>query len=292
METRLLQSFLTVAQTGSLSGAAQTLHISQPALSRQIAALEKDLGQRLFSRGGRKLQLTGEGARFRKRAEEILELVDKTWRAFANPGQDINGDVYVGSGETRVLGFAAEIMREIRAFNPNIRFHIFSGDGDEVSERLNSGLLDFGLFIEPAQVSMYESIRLPETDTWGALMLKSHPLAKKPGVAPEDLWREPLIISKQNFMERHISKWMRRGFSELNIAATYNLLYNASILARKGLGIALGLDRLINLENDSELCFRPCQPELKVAVYFAWKKHNSFTPAVSLFLNKMIEKLS
>ncbi len=292
METRLLQTFLATVQTGTLSAAAQLLNISQPALSRQIAALEEDLGQQLFIRGGRKLQLTGEGMLFRKRAEEILELVDKTWSEFKNMGKDTNGDIYIGSGETWVLGFVAEIMREIRLSYPNIRFHIFSGDGDEVSERLNSGLLDFGLFIEPAQVSMYDSILLPEKDTWGALMLKCSPLAEKADVVPEDLWDEPLIISKQNFMESHISKWMRRDFTELNIAATYNLLYNASILVRKGLGIALGLDRLINLDNDSELCFRPCSPALKVAVYFAWKKQSSFSPAANLFLKRIMKKLS
>lgn len=173
METRLLQSFLAIVQIGSLSGAAKLLNISQPALSRQIVALEEDLGQKLFIRGGRKLQLTGEGMRFRKLAEEILELVEKTWCEFRNIGKQITGDVYVGSGETWFLGIVAEIMEEVRSYYPNIRFHIFSGDGDEVSERLNSGLLDFGLFIEPAQVSIYESIRLPEMDTWGALMLKS-----------------------------------------------------------------------------------------------------------------------
>lgn len=290
MEIRLLRNFLGVARAGTLSAAAEILNLSQPALSRQMAALEENLGTSLFIRAPRKLQLTGDGMRLRKRAEEIIELVDRTCAEFKLSGPEISGDIYLGSGETWVLGLVAEVMQEMRQSYPNVRFHIFSGDGDEVAEKLNNGILDFGLFIEPANVSGYDSLKLPQVDTWGALLPRSHPLASKASVSPEDLWSEPLIISKQKFMESHISRWMRRDFSDLNIVATYSLLYNASVMVRKGLGIALGLDRLINVESDNELCFRPCNPFLTVGVYFAWKKQKLLSIPAEMFLKMMREK--
>lgn len=292
MEIKILHNFLVLARMGNMTAAADFLNLTQPTLSRQLAALEEELGARLLERGGRKLALTAAGMRLRKRAEEILELVNKTQCEFRQPENELSGDIYLGSGESWVLGMIAEVMKKLRELSPRVRFHVFSGDGDEVSERLNNGLLDFGLFIEPAKVSAYKSIRLPGVDTWGALMRKESPLAARETITPEDLWQEPIIISKQSFMEWHISKWMRRDFSELNIAATYNLLYNASIMVRKGLGIALGLDRLINVSNDPEICFRPCNPALPVALYFAWRKQNLFSPAAQAFLNMVLNRFS
>lgn len=291
MEIRTLHNFIVLARLKNMTAAADFLNLTQPTLSRQLMSLEDELGAPLFERGGRRLTLTPAGARFRKRAEEIVALVDKTQSEFRRPGGELSGDVYLGSGESWAFGAVAQIMKELRDSSPGVRFHIFSGDGDEVAERLNSGLLDFGIFIEPASVTAYESIRLPETDSWGALMLRSHPLARKKSVVPEDLWGEPIIISKQSFMEWHISKWMRRNYSDLNIAATYNLLHNASILVRKGVGTALGLDRLINVRNDPEICFRPCNPALPVALYFAWKNQNLFSDAAQAFLNMVLSRL-
>lgn len=288
MDMKALHNFLFLARMGNMTAAAGALNLTQPTLLRQLACLEEELGAKLFERGGRKLILTAAGRRFRKRAEEILELVGKAKSEFRQARGELKGDVYLGSGETWALCSIAEIMREMRESHPCVRFHVFSGDGDEVSERLNSGLLDFGLFIEPAIVTAYESVRLPEMDNWGAIMLRSNPLAAKEVVRPEDLWAQPLIISKQTFMEGHISKWMRRNFSDLNIAATYNLLYNASIMVRKGVGIALGLDRLINVSNDPEICFRPCDPALPVALYFAWRKGNILSEVAQAFLDKTL----
>ena len=290
MEIKILHNFLVLSRMANMTAAADFLNLTQPTLSRQLAALEEELGALLFERGGRRLTLTAAGVRLKKRAEEILELVNRTQGEFRQPENELSGDIYLGSGESWVLGMVAEVMKKLRELSPRVRFHVFSGDGDEVSERLNNGLLDFGLFIEPARVSAYESIRLPEVDMWGALMLKESPLASRVAITPEDLWHEPIIISKQSYMEWHISKWMRREFSELNIAATYNLLYNASILVRKGLGIALGLDRLINVSNDPEICFRPCRPALPVALYFAWRKQNLFSPAAQAFLTMVLNR--
>lgn len=289
MDMKSLHNFLVLAHIGNMTAAAGSLNLTQPTLSRQLASLEEEVGAALFERGGRRLLLTPAGHRFRKRAEEILELVGKAKSEFIQTRGELKGDIYLGSGETWVLGSIADVMREMRESHPCVRFHVFSGDGDEVSERLDSGLLDFGLFIEPAIVTSYESIRLPDMDIWGAIMLRGDPLSAQKVVTPEDLWNKPLIISKQTFMEGHISKWMRRDFSDLDIAATYNLLYNASIMVRKGVGIALGLDRLINVSNDPEICFRPCSPALPVALYFAWRRQNILSEAAQAFLERILE---
>lgn len=288
MELKTLRSFLAIAREGNVTAAAESLHVTQPTLSRQLATLEEELGTPLFLRGSRKLTLTEGGARFRKRAEEILELVAKVQAEFRQPLDNVSGDIYIGSGETWVLGLVADTMRSMREEYPHVRFHIFSGDGDEVAERLNSGLLDFGIFIEPASVAGYESLRLPAMDTWGVLTLRTSTLANKKSIKPEDLWNEPLIISKQKYMDSHISKWMRKDFTQLNIVGTYNLLYNASIMVRKGLGHALGIDRLVNTPGDTELCFRPFNPQLHVAIYFAWKKYQIFSQPANLFLQRII----
>lgn len=290
MDIKALHNFIVLARAQNITAAAVLLNLTQPALSRQLAALEDELGGPLFERGARRLSLTPAGHRFRRRAEEILALVSKAQGEFKNSEGEVSGDIYLGSGETRAFGAIARIMRELRERHPGLRFHVFSGDGDEVSERLDSGLADFGLFIEPARVSSYESVRIPEEDSWGALMRRDSPLAAKDVIQPEDLWREPLIISKQSFMEGHIAKWMRRDFADLNIAATYNLLYNASIMVRQGLGTALGLDRLINVSNDPEILFRPCSPALPAALYFAWKRRNVFAPAQRVFLDSVLNK--
>lgn len=288
MDLSVLKNFIVIAHMGNMTAAAGHLNLTQPTLSRQLAALEEEMGTSLFDRAGRGLTLTAAGHHFRKRAEEILDLVDKAKFEFRQTHGELRGDIYIGSGETWVLGSIAEIMREMRKSHPCVRFHVFSGDGDEVAEKLDKGLLDFGLFIVPAIVTQYASILLPEKDIWGAMMLRSDELSVKEAITPEDLWDKPLIISKQTFMEGHISKWMRRDFSNLNIAATYNLLYNASIMVRKGVGIALGLDRLINVSNDSEICFRPCSPALPVALYFAWRKQNILSGVAQAFLDRIL----
>lgn len=164
------------------------------------------------------------------------------------------------------------------------------GDGDEVSERPNKGLVDFGLCIEPARVSGYESIRPARGEHLGRLDAQPEPSGREKRHQAGELWQEPILISRQSSTEWHISQWMRRDFSELNIAAASNLLYNASILVRKGLGTALGLDRLINVKAAPEICFRPCEPALPVALYFAWRKQNVFSPAAQAFLSMVLAR--
>lgn len=290
MDIKVLRYFLALAREESVTAAAEYLHLTQPTLSRQLSELEEKLGTTLFLRGSRKITLTDEGMRLRKRAEEILELVQKTEAEFLAPTEEINGDIYIGGGETYVMGLIADTIKKLQADYPHIRVHLFSGDADEVTERIDKGLLDFGVLIEPAHISKYESLVLPAKDTWGVLMRKDSPLAKHKSIQPQDLWALPLIASKQKFVDDNISKWIKRDYKKLNIVATYNLIFNASLMVEKGIGYALCLDKLVNTAGNSELCFRPFSPALEVDVDIVWKKYQLFSKPAELFLQRLKQK--
>lgn len=287
MELRILHYFLTVARKENISAAANYLHISQPTLSRQLMDLEKELGVTLFIRGNRKITLTPEGVLFRKRAEEILELVSKTKTEFLSSSEIISGDIYIGAGETYVMQGIAKIIREIQEEYPNIRFHLFSGNADDVTERLDKGLLDFGVLIEPADTTKYNTIQLRESDTWGILMRRDSGLASKDTISPKDLWNASLISSRQTLVSNEISRWIKKDYNELNIVATYNLVYNASLLVEEGVGYALVLDKLINTNPNSSLCFRPLEPKLESKLNIVWNKYQVFSRASEIFLKKI-----
>ena len=287
MELRELKYFLAVAREQSISKAASSLFVTQPNLSRQMQNLEKEVGQRLFIRGTRKITLTEAGMLLYKRAEEIIELYNKTETELNKPITDIGGDIYIGGGESYVMGLIAKAAHEVQKDYPNVKFHLFSGDMVAVSEKLDKGLIDFGIFIEPADLSKYDYLRLPLTDTWGVLMRKDSPLAGKKYITPEDLRDEPLIRSKHSLGKSIISDWFKKSADELNIVATYNLLYNASILVEEGIGYAVGLDKIINTSGDSNLCFVPFYPKLESRLDIAWKKYQVFTKGAEIFLKKL-----
>lgn len=287
MDIKVLRYFLALAKEESVTGAAKYLHLTQPTLSRQLSELEDELGTALFIRGSRRITLTDEGMRLRKRAEEILELVRKTEAEFQAPPEGVSGDIYIGGGETHVIGCLAEVIKTLQQEYPRICVHIFSGDADAVTERIDKGLLDFGLLIEPANTSRYESLLLPATDTWGVLMRRDSPLAEQKSVRPEDLWELPLIPASQRLVDDRLSKWIRRDVKKLHIVATYNLLFNATIMVEKGIGYALGIDRLVNTTGNSNLCFRPFDPALTVEVNFVWKRYQLFSKPAELFLQRL-----
>ena len=289
MELRELKYFLAVAREQSISKAAEALFVTQPNLSRQMQNLEKEIGQQLFIRGTRKITLTEAGQLLRKRAEEIIELYNKTENELNAPITDISGDIYIGGGESYVMGIIAKAAHSVQREYPNVRFHLFSGDMVAISEKLDKGLIDFGIFIDPADLSKYEYMRLPLVDTWGVLMKKDSPLAEKEFITPEDLWDKPLIRSKHSLGKGIISDWFRKPSEELNIVATYNLLYNASILVEQGIGYAVSLDRLINTSGNSSLCFRPLDPELISHLDIAWKKYQVFPKCAEIFLKRLQE---
>lgn len=287
MELRVLQYFLAIARAQSISGAAEVLNISQPTLSRQIKELEEELGAALFYRGNRKISLTGEGVLLRKRAEQIVELVQKTEEELAATEDAVSGTIYIGGGETHAFRPLAKTIQGLVRQYPDIHVQIFSGNAEDVTERLDKGLVDFGLLIEATDLSKYDYIRLPAVDIWGVLMRKDSPLAALEAIQPEDLRHAPLICSRQALQGGQLSSWLKVGYERLNMAASYNLLFNASLLVEAGVGYALCLDNIINTTGESSLCFRPLRPTLESHVDIVWKKHQVFSKASEIFLEKI-----
>lgn len=291
MELRVLRYFLAVAREESISEAANFLHITQPTLSRQIMELEEELGTKLLNRGRRnqKITLTDEGMLLRRRAEEMIELADRTEAEFARRDELISGEIHIGAGETDAMRLLTRAAKTLHTLYPHIRYHLYSGNAEYVTEQLDRGLLDFGILVEPADVHKYDYIRLPAADIWGVLMRKDHPLAAQDAVHPADLQNLPLIISRQTMVQNELSGWLGSSFDTLHVVATYNLLYNASLMVEEGLGCALCLDKIINTTGDSRLCFRPLAPKLTVGLDVVWKKHQVFPKAAELFLQKLRE---
>ncbi|MFQ8888510.1 MAG: LysR family transcriptional regulator [Bilophila wadsworthia] len=197
MELRVLRYFLAVAREGSVTGAANFLHVTQPTLSRQIKELEEELGTKLFVRHSHSVSLTPDGMRLRKRAEEVVDMIEKTEAEFAVKEESVEGDVHIGAGETRVMRHVAEVIHELRKDYPNIHIHLYSGNLEDVAERLDKGLLDFGVLIQPADLSKYDYVNLPEKDVWGVVTRKDSPLAARQAITRQDLLGEPLILSRQ-----------------------------------------------------------------------------------------------
>lgn len=293
MELRVLRYFLTIAREGSITNVANVLHVTQPTLSRQIHDLEEELGQRLFVRGSRNMSLTAEGMILRKRAEEIISMVDKTEAEFHSMSNVVSGDIYIGGGETEAVKLIAQIVCELRTAYPEIHYHLYSGNAEDVTERLDKGLLDFGLLIQPADISKYDYFNIPARDTWGVIMRKDIPLAKKETIRKEDLLNVPLICSRQVISEeRHrneFAEWFGEDFDKLDIVTTFNLVYNAAIMVEAGVGYAITIDKIANTTESSSLCFRPLEPQLDSGLNIIWKKDQVFSAAAALFFKKLRE---
>ena len=287
MELRVLQYFLAVTREQSISGAAEALHLSQPTLSRQLREMEEELGKQLIIRGNRRITLTDEGIILRKRAEEIMELVRKTENEITLSNDYIAGDITIGAGETDGVRFLTKTARALQEDFPDVRFHIISGDGVSVLENLDRGLIDFGLVFGDVDTSKYHMLKVPYKDTWGVLMHCDADLAKKKAITPEDLQDKPLILSRQQSSKSSLVKWLGKNYEELNIAGTYNLLFNGSLMVKDGMGYALCLDKIINITDDSGLCFRSLMPELSESMHIIWKKYQIFPKAAEKFLLKM-----
>ena len=294
MELRVLKYFLMVAREGSITGAANSLHLTQPTLSRQLMDLEKELVHKLLIRGKHNISLTPEGMMLRKRAEEIIDMVEKTEADFNAINKIIGGDIYIGGGETDSMKYIAGVMKDIQNEYPEIKFHIYSGNAEDVTEKLEKGLLDFGLLIQPINLSKYDYISMPEKDVWGVVMPQNSPLAAKKEITLEDLKYVPIIasrqMSKKYSAESGFLDWFGEEFENLNIIATYNLVYNAAKMVEAGLGYAITLDKLINTESINGLTFRPLSPKLESGLDVVWKKYQVFSPAAELFLKKLKDK--
>lgn len=294
MEIRVLRYFLTIAREGSITAAAEQLHITQPTLSRQIRDLEDELGQKLFMRSSHSMKLTQEGFIFRQRAEEIVSMVDKTSAEFLSMDKPVAGDIYIGGGETLAVGLIADLIADLRKEYPDIRYHLYSGNEADVTERLDRGLLDFGILVQPADITKYDCIHLPAEDRWGVVMRKDAPLAKKKRIARADLIDLPLILSRQVLSTKSegnaFIEWFGEDFEKLDIVTTFNLMYNAALMVRSGVGYAVGIDGIVGTGGESELCFRPLVPKMTSGLDFIWKKYQAFSPAAELFLEKLQER--
>ena len=294
MELRVLNYFLAIAREQSIVHAAESLHLSQPTLSTQIKGLEEELGKQLLIRGTkgfRKITLTEEGMILRKRAEEMISLMRRTEEEITGSNDTIAGNVFIGAGETETVRLFAQVAKKLQQKYPDIRYHISSGNAEHVLEYLDKGLIDFGLLFTEIDSHKYEAIPVPFKDIWGVLMRKDAPLAEKDAVCPEDLWDKPLIVSQQKGDNLYLRRWLRREESELHIVATYNLLFNASLLVDEGLGYALCYDKLINTRG-SNLCFRPFSPPLEAPAFIVWKKYQIFSKAANIFLQSLKELLT
>ena len=291
MELRVLKYFMAVAREGSITAAANILHVTQPTLSRQLMDLEYELGHKLFQRGSHSISLTPEGILLKKRAEEILDMVQRTQAEFSRQGTEVSGDVYIGGGETCAMGQIASIVRDLRETNPNICYHLFSGNADDVTEKLDRGLLDFGLLIQPADLSKYDYLTLPYKDTWGLLMRSDNPLSAKKRIQKKDLFNQALLVSRQVANKSHsrndLVEWLGEDLSKFKIAASYNLIYNAAIMVKEGVGCALTLDKLADTSPTSNLCFRPLMPKVEAELNIVWKKDRYFSEAAKIFLGEL-----
>lgn len=286
MEIRVLRYFMQVAREENITRAAAALNVSQPTLSKQLKDLEYELGKKLFVRSNYSVKLTDEGMLLRKRAEDILAMVDKTKAEFSALGDVYGGDIHIGCAEAEGISHLIDVMKALKEDYPNIRFHLYSSGTDSISERLDRGLLDFAVIVEEADPVKYNYLKMKETNTWGILMRKDSPLSEKEKISMEDLLTLPLIVSRQS-RDEEIPRLFGDKVQSLDIVATYDLIYNASLLVREGFGYVLGFDKLIYTGSESDLCFRPLESGLEAPMYIIWKKYQVFSPVADLLLERL-----
>jgi DNA-binding transcriptional LysR family regulator len=286
MELRVLRYFVEAAREGSMTNAALKLHVTQPTLSKQIRDLEEELGQKLFVRGNYNIHLTTEGELLYKRALDILDMADLTAAEFAAMKDFNGGDLYLGCAESDGISMLAKAAKSLQAENKNLHFHLYSGNAETVCERLDKGLLDFAVVVQNIDLSKYAYLDLPVTDTWGLIMRKDSSLVSRAEIPIEKLAGLPLIVSRQG-ATNEMPEWLRKNYDRLNIVATYDLIFNASILVREGLGYALGFDKLVNTGAESILCFRPITPAITSPMRLIWRKEQRFSKAAELFLEEV-----
>lgn len=287
MDIRILKYFLAVAQEENITKAAEVLHTSQSNLSRQLNDLEESIGKKLFTRGSRRISLTEEGMFLRKRAKEIVELLDRTETDLKSYDEKISGTIHIGAIETYHMHLIAESILSLQTSNPQIRYDFFSGSITEINEQLNKGLLDFALLVAPVDVHKYDYLKLPVKDSFGLLMRKDSPLAQLSAIHPDDIQDTPVWIAHQQLEGNVLSGWLGRDVHSLNIVSTFNLITNPSMLIEAGIGMAFTFDHLINTTGNSNLCFRPLVPKINAELYLVWKKNEMFTKAAELFLKQI-----
>lgn len=281
MELRVLNYFLVVAREENITKAAQLLHVTQPTLSRQLMQLEKELGVQLFHRGKHSVRLTEEGMLLRRRAQELVSLSEKAKQELQCREEVPAGEIAIGCGETKSMSLLSSSMVSFRERYPLVQFSIYSAIADDIKERIEKGLLDMGLLVEPVDISKYEYIRLPVKERWGVLVREDSPLARKASVTPEDLLDIPLIMSRREPVKNQLASWFGTVFDQLEIAATYNLIVNAAFMVEQGLGVALCFDLGAVFEN---LRFVPLWPRMETGSVLVWKKNQALSSAQAYFI--------
>ncbi len=282
MELRVLQYFLAVVREENISRAADVLHVTQPTLSRQMAQLEEELGTPLFIRG-RHLSLTDAGVMLRRRAEEVAALMDKIESEFEEQGE-IGGIISIGSGGLSASQILPPVMQSFRQKYPKVQFQFYTNSAEHVKERLDQGLLDFGLLLEPIDVTKYDYLRMVEKEKWGLLLRTDHPLALKECIKKEDLYGIPLITTNRLSLQKEMENWLDDSISSLDIFATYNIITNVAMLVSSGVASALTIEGAVNLFGNDKLIFKPLFPELSMTSVLVWKKFQPNFGAAGKFL--------
>ena len=289
MELRVLRYFLAVAREGNITRAAEALHLSQPALSKQIIELEEELGQQLLIRGSRKVTLTEYGKILEQRAREILDIVQQTEDEFSGNDRALGGDLRVGCGEGRPVEQIARVLARLRRLHPGVMLHLFTGITGEVMDKLDQGALDFGTINATANHQEYNYLRMPVEDTWGLLMRWDDPLARQDAVTVQQMLALPLIVSRHTFLRNELSGWLGKSMQELRIVATCDMLRNASLLVAEGAGYLLSYNLPVG---DERLCFKPLEPRFVSTTNLVWRKSEPLSPAAREFLRMMREEVS
>ncbi len=290
MELRTLKYFLAVAREENMTEAANVLHVTQPTLSRQIADLERELGVTLFDRTNRSCVLTGEGMRLRQRAEEILSLVEQAEAELADGEGALTGTIRIGAGETQAMRLVLQTFADLRRDHPGVTVELYTGNADAVEERLERGLLDFGLLIEPVNnLDKYEWLRMPGADHVGVAVSARSPWGNLAAATPDDVTRMPLMLSSRTSNKAvDLEAWSggRIAPGELNVIGRFDLLGNASHLVRTGEACLMGIDHLLQLES-SDLRFIPLDPPMTIGSFLVWKKYRLRSRACEEFIARL-----
>lgn len=290
MNISSLRRFMVVASEGNISRAAKLMELSQSTLSRQIIDLEEELGVTLLIRGNRQVTLTEEGTYLLSKAHEIIALSDKTKLDLQSLGSLVNGEVYIGIGETAGMHVIADKINELKKQFNHFKFHFQRENEMDIIHKLENGLIDFGVISKPMNLSAYDAITLPLEDEWGAYFNRKHPLANEDTVTRDQLIGEPLILPKEEGVHNPMTQWFGTSREKLNTVGTYELIYHASVLTQKNIGITVGLKDLIDTQNHSHLSFVPLEPTLTSTITIVWKKDQSFSPAAQVFLDYLLNK--
>lgn len=281
MEIRVLKYFLMVAREENITKAASLLHITQPTLSRQLIQLEEELGVTLFLRNKHRITLTEDGMLLRRRAEEIVSLSKKIKEDLSNKTKELTGKIYIGSGELKSSQFLAELINSFHQQHPLVKFEIYSGNSDNIKERIDHGLLDIGLLQEPVDITKYSFVRTPFKERWGILVNKSCDLSKKTVIKPEDLINVPVIMPQRELLQNELKNWFGDYANQIESVASGNLLYNLAAMARCHMGCIITLE--LNCTYD-DLHFVPFSPKLESGTVLVWKKTQFFSPAATAFI--------